>query len=98
MAEDRVIERKWSHEDLISWHKDLRREVFYLARKMRVIDAYDPDLFEELRDALCVWGRIPTKNEKIEYAIREAATSLVRGQLDQGQAAINVAKNSIAWD
>jgi hypothetical protein len=97
-AEDRVISRKWSHDDLISWHRDLRHEVKNLVRKMCITDAYDLDMFEELRDSLNVWGRIMTKEEKIEYAIRESATSLVRGQLDQGQAAINAAKNSIAWD
>ena len=98
MAEDRVIERKWSHEDLISWHIDLCREVKNLARKMCVTDAYDLNMFEEVRDCLNIWGRTPTKKDEIEYAIREAATSLVKGQLGQAQAAIDAAKNSVAWD
>jgi len=96
VAEDRVIKRKWSHKDLVSWHENLRREAKNLAEKMGVICADDPGRYEESRDSLCVFGYLPTPEEKIENAIREASVALSKGWLDHAQASILEAKELIS--
>jgi hypothetical protein len=95
-AEDRLMRRKWSHEDLVSWHKKLCQEAKNLAEKMGVVSAEDPDLYDESLELLNVFGRRPSTEEKIEHAVREASVALSKGQLDRSQDSILAAKKHIS--